>query len=365
MPLIWRYLLRNFFQTFLLCILGFITVNLVLSFKDLAKFAASGPSLFNVLLFISFQIPLTLHLAIPASCLISSILFFQKMSRTQELTALRSSGLTLFQISYPLLLTGLVMSFINFAITAEISPRCRYSSKTLIFNLIENNPLIIFNKHSMVSMADMFIDLKNYKSSQSAKDAIIVTLNHSTEHLALLTAKEFSIKENFLIGKNVSFASTITSKGSNGYDHLLIENQQEMSTKSVNITKHMHSTTWQKGNGYLTIKQLLAKFKSDNKSYKTRKESPVTAIAYRTWYSMTPLAFTLIGISYGIEISRRKSFKSSLYAFLLSAGLILSFFSVKSASSSVAKTTLIYLSPFIVISIFCLRNMYKKSKGIE
>ena len=103
MPIIWRYLLRSYFQVLALCVSGFIAVLLVLRFSEIARFASSGLRKLKVLLFTLYQIPYILPIAVPVSCLIASILLFQRLSHTHELTAFRTCGLGLKPIIYPLI----------------------------------------------------------------------------------------------------------------------------------------------------------------------------------------------------------------------------------------------------------------------
>ncbi|MBS0626775.1 MAG: LptF/LptG family permease, partial [Verrucomicrobia bacterium] len=122
MPILWKYLLRSYFQFLFLCVSAFIAVLLVIRFQDIALFASSGAHISYIGLFSLYQIPYILPLAIPISCLIASMILFQRMSASLELTALRACGIALSPIAYPLLLSALVLSLINFTIVSEITP---------------------------------------------------------------------------------------------------------------------------------------------------------------------------------------------------------------------------------------------------
>src|SRR5271166_4170240 len=102
MPTVWRYLLRSYFQVFLLSIASFVSALFVMRFKDIAEFATLNSDGLSIFLFSLYQLPYILPLAIPISCIISSILLFQKMSTSQELTALRAAGMGLKTLLFPL-----------------------------------------------------------------------------------------------------------------------------------------------------------------------------------------------------------------------------------------------------------------------
>src|SRR5690606_38884406 len=125
MPILWRYALHSYLKVFLLSISTFIAVLLIARFKEIARFTAVTGDFSKTGLFILYQIPSILPIAIPISALITSLSLFQRLSRTHELTALRASGLSLFSLITPLLLCSSLLSILNFSICAEISPSCK------------------------------------------------------------------------------------------------------------------------------------------------------------------------------------------------------------------------------------------------
>src|SRR3569832_1685770 len=94
MPILWRFLLKSYFQVFLLCMTSFIAALFVMRFKDIAEFATLNSDALSIFLFSLYQLPYVLPLAIPISCVIASMLLFQKLSHYQELTALRAAGVS-------------------------------------------------------------------------------------------------------------------------------------------------------------------------------------------------------------------------------------------------------------------------------
>jgi lipopolysaccharide export system permease protein len=212
MPLVWRYLLKSYFQVFFLSLSGFVSVLLVTRFQEIAKFATASGSIVSIALFALYQIPFILPLAVPISCLIAAILLLQRLSHTQELTALRACGMGLYPIAFPLLFAGALLGFSNFIAASEIAPYSRSLSKKLIFDLISSNPLVILQKDTVVKLSGVYADMKTMKEGQQAKDVIIVTKNSSNDRLSLMTAKELYVVDSLLFGKDVSFISTFVPK---------------------------------------------------------------------------------------------------------------------------------------------------------
>lgn len=365
MPLLWRYLLRSYFQVFFLCVLGFISILLVTRFQEIAKFASASASLGSVILFTLYQIPYILPLAVPISCLISAILLFQKLSHTHELTAFRACGLGLTPIAYPLILAGAILSFANFTVASELAPYCRGLSKKLVYELVASNPLVIMQKDTVLKIKSAYVDMKSYREGQQAKDVILLTKNSSNQRLGLMTAKELSLKDDMLHGKDVSIVSSVDPNKEGTYDHLIIENQRTMQTKASNLTQHMQTADWLKGSDYLPLRMLVAKHFIEKSTDKNLGKSVSIEICKRVTLGLAAFTFTMIGISYGMEIGRLRRKKGILWAFGLAAFFMISFVATKSLKDTPLAACLAYLVPHPIILLFCLKNLRAVARGVE
>lgn len=365
MPLIWRYLLRNYFQVFFLCVLGFISVLLVTRFQEIAKFAASTTSLRSVGLFTLYQIPYILPLAVPVSCLISSILLLQKLSHTHELTALRASGFGLTPLAYPLMLAGALIGFMNFTITSEIAPYSKSLSKQLVYELIAKNPLVIMQKDTVMKLRGTYTDMKSFQDGKVAKEVILISKNSANDRLGIMTAKTLSIEGELLHGKDVAFISSFSPKQEDLYDHLLIENQKIMNTQSANLSQHMQTADWLKGSDFLPLKLLIAKQFIEKKASQSFVTSSAIEIAKRITLGLAGFTFTMIGVCYGLEIGRYKRKKGIIHACLLASFFMISFVMTKSFKHSPLIACMAYLVPHPIILFFCIRNMRQVARGIE
>jgi lipopolysaccharide export system permease protein len=364
MPLLWRYLLRNFFQVFLLCVGSFISVLIVLRFQEIARFATSGAPKLAVLLFAFLQIPYILPIAIPVSCLIAAILLFQRLSLTHELTAFRTCGLGLKPVIMPLLLTGFFLALVNFTVASEISTRCRSLSKTLIYEMAMANPLFILQKESLVKLKSAYYDIGVLKANKYAEDVLLVIKNSSNERLTLMSAKELSLKGDLLKGKQVTFISSIDAKKEQGFDHLIIENQAEMNTKAANLSQFLHTVDWSTSFEYLPLRMILAHDIAVKKRFTIGRGARLE-IARRISISLAAFTFTLIGLAFGMQISRNRSKKGILWAIGLAAFFLVCFITAKSLRHAPLLSTLIYLLPHPLIILLSLRELKAIREGVE
>ena len=294
-PILWQYVLKNYLRTFALCICSFVAILLVLRFQEIALFASSGASLKHTLLFTFFQIPYILPIAIPVSSLIACLLLMQTMSHSQELTALRACGIPMRQIAYPLLLAAFFLSICNFTLTSEVTPLTRTLAKNLLYRIASANPLIVLQKDSAIELKTMDFDLKHLDVGKKAEDLICIFKQSSTGRLGLITAKELSVDQEHLYGKDLSVLSSADPQ-LDTYDHLIIENQKEMQIKKSSVTSHLLDTEWFTKEDLLCLKEVLLQCQQEERSVK-----PYLEILRRISLGFTPFTFTLIGLSFGMQ----------------------------------------------------------------
>lgn len=118
-----RYLTTTWLRLFLLCQGGFLAVYLVLDFMEkLGRFVKAGGSLAAILKFFFYKIPEMVGQTMPFAVLMATLLALGMLSRSSELTAMRSCGLSIFRIVTPLLLLGLVSSLLLLANAELVVP---------------------------------------------------------------------------------------------------------------------------------------------------------------------------------------------------------------------------------------------------
>ncbi len=185
-PIIWRYLLSHYFKVMGLCTVSFIAVLLTARLDEIAHFAVLSPTPQLAALFILLQIPYILPIVIPVSCLISSILLVQRLSKTHELTAFRACGISLKDFLTPILFSAILVGIFNFFIVSELATYSHYQTGIWKEELRSMNPLLLLrNKRLMRVKGGFFNTIGESLNGKIAEHAVLALPNKSQSRISL------------------------------------------------------------------------------------------------------------------------------------------------------------------------------------
>lgn len=382
MPILWRYLISYFLRITVTCILAFVAILLTMQLDDIAHFAALGAPLHYILLFTLYQIPYILPIAIPLSCLIASLLLIQRLSSTHELTALRASGFALSNILTPIWLTAAFLTVGNFWIASELATQSHLQTNLLKSELRSINPLLLLhNKHLMRLKGFYFEALGASRVGESASEVILALPNRRHERLHLMIAQHLKANSQLFIGEDVTLITGMANEQEEDFDHLLIENMKKSVTNVSDFSDMLQKKVCTINNDYLQIPLLLeriqeqklllqeAKNKEEEKeklkSLKAQLNRSHSEINKRFSIAIATFSFTLMGTSFGINISRRRRYRSLYFAIGLTTLYLVAFFVAKGLDHQRWLAAALYLIPHLLIigaSLFILKRV---AKGIE
>jgi lipopolysaccharide export system permease protein len=192
MLILWRFLIGHFLKVTAFCVIAFIAVLVTMRLDEIAHFASLGAQAKDIALFALYQIPYIFPIALPISCLISSMILIQRLSKTHELTALRGCGMGLKTILFPLLLTATLLAMANFYIASEVATQSHFTMNTLKSQLKAVNPLLLLhNKHLMRLKGVYFNALGPSRLGEFASDVILAVPNKNTDRIYVILAKQF------------------------------------------------------------------------------------------------------------------------------------------------------------------------------
>lgn len=380
MPIIWRYLYRQFFKVFILTTVSFIFILLVTRLKEIARFISLSPNIGYVFSFIINIVPYILPIAIPIASLLSVIILFQKLSHSHELTALRCSGYSLFSLIFPLLSVALLFSLLNFYIVSELTSHSQIFSRKMINELITTNPFYLLENRNKLRKKDFYVDMSIEDRGKSAKNLFIITPDKENKQLNLMAISELEVNNDQLLAPTINVISMVESKDPSTYDHLIIENESNIVTSASDLTKIMHKTHLHLQPHHLSMPFLrialtnkttrlkLAQNQNDTDEIK-RAQNDISdfhsEIARRISIGLAVFTFTMIGIGFSIEIGRNRKKRNLITISALAVFGLVCFFVGKIFHSNFYIAALIYFIPHVFSNILATWNLSKTMRGLE
>ena len=110
-----QYIFKKFISSLIITLSAFIVIFLIVSMIDfLDKFIEYNLTSKEILLYYLYTIPWFINIALPMSLLISTIFTFGSLQKNNEITAIKSSGISVMRVGLSILTSGLVFSFFLF-----------------------------------------------------------------------------------------------------------------------------------------------------------------------------------------------------------------------------------------------------------
>lgn len=120
---LYKYWLKEFTKFFCVIQLIILVLFVIIDYLSrLDKFLKSDLSLFSAFGYVLLKVPFMCIQLTPASILLATITVFALMNRNNELLAIRSSGISVYYLMRPALLTGAVLSLLMFSFGETIVP---------------------------------------------------------------------------------------------------------------------------------------------------------------------------------------------------------------------------------------------------
>ena len=124
MRLLDRYLVRNFLLPYLYCVLGFLAVWLVFELGSHAtEFVSGGVPLKGIVAFYGSQLPSIALIVLPIALLLALLYCLGRMSQSNELLAMLSSGVSLGRILVPIFVIGFLVTGVSTLLSYAPAPR--------------------------------------------------------------------------------------------------------------------------------------------------------------------------------------------------------------------------------------------------
>jgi lipopolysaccharide export system permease protein len=163
--ILFRYLLREYVKIFLMCFSGLMTIYLVIDFfEKVRKFLRYDASAIDVLTYFVLRMPGISYQIAPLAVLMATLLTIGVLSRSHEITAMRSCGISLYWIASPFLFFGLSLAVILLLFTSTVIPLSSAAADYIKATHIEKKtaPVALKSPHPWVRIGNH--TLMNFQS---------------------------------------------------------------------------------------------------------------------------------------------------------------------------------------------------------
>jgi lipopolysaccharide export system permease protein len=123
MTILFRYVLREFAKIFLMCFAGLMTIYLVIDFfEKVRRFLRYDAGLGPILAYFALKTPAISFQIAPLAVLMATLLTLGLLSRSNEITAMRSCGISLRWITTPFIVFAFGVTLVLLAFSATVIP---------------------------------------------------------------------------------------------------------------------------------------------------------------------------------------------------------------------------------------------------
>ena len=133
MCLLDRYVIRNFLQVYIYCIVGFISIWLIFDVSDnISTFLEENVGLSVAARYYLTQVPQVLMILLPISLLLALLFSLGRMSRANEIVSMLTAGVSLPRVLFPLIVIGLLTTAAAIGLNYSAAPHAELARKRLL-----------------------------------------------------------------------------------------------------------------------------------------------------------------------------------------------------------------------------------------
>ena len=181
-----KYLFKQSLIPFLLSV-AVITTVLFLQFliRAVDRFLGKGLDGLTIFEYLYLNLAWIIALSVPMSLLISSVMTFGRMSQQNEITALKSAGVNLYNIIKPAILFGSLVGIGLCLFNNFILPEMNYNARLLARDIYKKKPELSIEPGYFVDMIPQYTMIVKEMDGKDFKDVKIFSKNQKSEQTTI------------------------------------------------------------------------------------------------------------------------------------------------------------------------------------
>jgi lipopolysaccharide export system permease protein len=312
-----KYLIKDWLTAFLVAMLLVTFAFSVTVIYKAVDFMAKGMSAGLILRFFLQNLPYSLAYTIPISVLFSTLLLFGRLSADSEISAMKSGGLSLWQISSPVILASLVLVLICLYNNFVIYPQTSYANRQLLKSMGVEDPVKLLEEGRFVREIPGYMIYVGKKNRNRVKDLIIYDVDEAGKITRTLRADAGIISSDVdkallkidLFDVRIEDFKSADENGNPNYISLQ-KLPRRFSLKELMGDKHVS-----KKRKNLTLSELVWRIRNPEKEYpllsaerqKGQRARDMIELNQRICLAIAPFMFALIAVPLGIKSHRKES----------------------------------------------------------
>ena len=336
------YIIKKLLFLFSIAIL---VICFILMSGIIFKLFNKGANLYNIAEIILLIAPESLAFSMPLGLLIATMLTYSKLSSNQELIAMRSSGINMWQIIFVPLLLSIFIAIICFSLHFYIIPNSKYKLKTKLKSIALKNPSLFITPEESVEIFHnqfIYVDNKNFDQLTGVFIKIFDNQQRISQIISADSGAIFYTPQKHSINLPLEKVSIINYKYNKDETPSIVR----LNAKKWQLNHHFRGALAQqpllKRDKYLDLGEILARYRLIEQD-KTKTKYLLFQIHKKMVLSLSPLALIMISLSFGLKIGQRETG----HILLITLGLALLYFITVAIAESIVKTNISLASVFI------------------
>ncbi len=141
---LWRYILAAHIGPF---ILAFVVTMFVFLLQFLMRFidkiVGKGLDLWTIVQLIALNLAWMVVLALPMAALVASLMAFGSLASSQELTAMKASGMSFMRMLFPVITAAALLAYADLWFNNEVLPDANHRAKDLMSDIQRKKPTFV------------------------------------------------------------------------------------------------------------------------------------------------------------------------------------------------------------------------------